>query len=121
MVEDYAVGLNVFRGVPTGQYKKNRLGNDIAIYEYHVEYETPLGKMIDTEWKERLLAEVDKEHMKEHLEIIKEHCRKNCAWLKNETDILDYSLRILANGSYKCGNKLWDDVVEKINALNTNK
>lgn len=120
MVKDFEVISHVFSGIPTGTYKKNRLGNDVAIYKYDIMFETALGKMTQDEWRERILSEVKKEHMEEHLRIIMDHCR-TYVWLHGEQKILDYSLEILANEVYKCGNELWQDVIEKINALPQNK
>ena len=74
-------------------------------YIYVQEYKTKVGMLTREEWKHKLMEAIRKNNELSLLRKIRVYCKKHCAWLKNEEEILEYSMGILAGRYYK----KWDD------------
>lgn len=118
MIEKYAIKMRYGSSVPSGTYKTNRLGRKVPVMKYLTEFETDAGMFTEDEWRIKIAEVIKKEGETDKLNIIINHCKKNCAWLHDEQDILDYSMDILAKKSYLSGYDVWQDVIDELKKNN---
>jgi hypothetical protein len=114
MVEQYAIRQMIGRSEPIGSYEITSKGNRRQVNLFKEIYKTDMGEMSPERWKEELMNAIISEKETDILEVIKEHCRNNCAWLRTEEEITEYSMRILAGRTFFCGNDNWKDVADKV-------
>lgn len=101
MIEKYAIRMRTGRTVPTGQYEINRFKRRVAVTKYMEEYLTDSGCFTCEKWKELALAEVKADGKEDLLSAVKEYCKRNCAWLRNDKEIEDYALECTASHAYE--------------------
>jgi hypothetical protein len=114
MVEQYAIRRQIGRSEPIGRYEITSKGNRRQVNLFKEIYVTDMGEMSPERWKKELMNAIIAEKETDILEVIKEHCRNNCAWLHTEEQITEYSMQILANRTFLCGKDNWKDVADKV-------
>lgn len=70
------------------------------IYGFREIYKTKVGDFSPEEWRKTVRQAIEDIGEAELLEEIKKHCRENCAWLRKETDIEEYSMECLVDRAY---------------------
>lgn len=100
MIEDYAIRINNFRMVPTGNFEITNRGTKKDILEGASFYTTALGEFPQKQWKEAALAEIEKCGELGTLERVRSHVRENCAWLQKESEIEEYAIECHCNRAY---------------------
>nr|DAN97753.1 MAG TPA: hypothetical protein [Caudoviricetes sp.] len=98
-ISDYAIRLRIGRSEPTGTYT-TRFGNTRNKNAFKEFYKTKIGEFTPEKWLEVTLQIIEEINKTELLEKIKEHVKNNCAWLKNDKEIEEYSVSCLASGAY---------------------
>lgn len=108
-VEDYYIqgrrGCSYVKGL-------NAKGKKIIGFKEY--YKTNAGEFEPEQWRLKLTEAINYAEENELLQIIKEHCKKHCAWLHTDPEITDYAMDILAGRIFLCGNSSWQDVWNEI-------
>lgn len=104
-IEDYDIQMRIGRLVPAGTYETTRQGTIRKAMKLQEFFLTPSGEYLAEDWIKLAREAVAAAGEEELLEHIKEHCRKNCAWLHTEKEILEYALRIHTGRIYR----YWSD------------
>ena len=74
-------------------------------YVYIQEYKTKTWILKIEEWKQKLMESIKENNELSLLRKIRVYCKRHCALLKNEEEMLKYSMGILAGRYYK----KWND------------
>lgn len=114
MIELYKIHQRIGRSAPTGAVEKLRNGNTRRVHVFREFYKTDMGDIPREDWYEKVSEVIKEDKETETLELIKQHCRDNCAWLHSEKDITEYSMEILAGRDFLCGNENWKDVGDAV-------
>lgn len=109
MVEDYRIKVRTGRAEGTGCCEITKKGTRRKTTKFTERYETPAGVFLPDEWKEKALEAIEAEGEAELLGDIKEHCRKNCAWLRREKELEEYAVNCLCSRAYRH----WEDFKNK--------
>lgn len=107
-MEDYRIRTRQGRSRHTGGYYVNSRGNKTPVMKYSVYYETNAGEISPKQWLEIMRECVAASGSEQILEKIREHVKRDCAWLKTDKDIEEYSLNILAGRIYNQG-RAWSN------------
>lgn len=107
-MEDYRIRLR--RGLErgTGNYIINRMGNRKEVTKYSVYYETDAGEFPPEQWLEIMRECVVASGSEQILAKICEKVKRDCAWLRTDKEIEEYSLNILAGQIYNQG-RAWSN------------
>lgn len=100
--------------MPTGAYEITRRGNRRPVTKFSEVYTTDAGELSPERWRMELSKAIEADKESDVLEVIRAYCREHCAWLRKESDILDYAMDILASRSFLCGKECWKDVADKV-------
>lgn len=103
-VEDYKIIMRCGRAYVRGINEKGK-----KIYGYKDTYRTPAGDFEPEQWEQEIRKAIEEAGEAELLEKIKEYCRKNCAWLRKESQIEEYAMECLADRAYM----YWKDFKEE--------
>lgn len=114
MVEMYNIHHRIGRAMPTGSYEITRTKTRREITKFSEVYRTDIGDLSPEQWWTELLKAIEIDKEADVLEVIVDHCKRNCAWLHKEDDILNYAMEILAGRTFLCGNECWKDVADKV-------
>ncbi|MCR5770560.1 MAG: hypothetical protein K6G87_04905 [Butyrivibrio sp.] len=104
-IKELMPGLKHYRQEPIGKIL-SRNGKTVNEYKGFEYYETPQGLMRMDVWHSEMIKAIRNEGKGSLLEAIINHCRLNCAWLK-EDELEEYACHCLARESYKA----WSDFV----------
>lgn len=108
-ISDYAIRQRIGRSEPTGATYTTRFGNTRHQNVFMEFYRTDIGEFVPEKWLEATMQIIHTLQEVNLLEEIKDHVKNNCAWLKTDKDIEEYSASCLASGAYM----YWDDFKDK--------
>lgn len=108
-ISDYAIRQRIGRSEPTGATYTTRFGNTRRRNVFMEFYRTDIGEFVPEKWLEATMQIIHTLQEVNLLEEIKDHVKDNCAWLKTDKDIEEYSASCMASGAYMH----WDDFKDK--------
>lgn len=79
----------------------DRKGKVRWITESEQGFATAKGNLTKREWRQQAETIIKENGLEELLEQIKDHCRRYCAWLKNESELELYAMECLASRAYE--------------------
>ena len=97
-----SIGTGRFYRTAKGQHKE-----ELTEKEY---IQTAAASVLELdEWCRLMKDAVEREGKRELLGRIMEHCRRHCAWLRQDKKLLEYALECLSSGVYIA----WNDFGEE--------
>lgn len=91
---------NIGTAVKTGRLIQLRSGRMVEKTKYQEFYKTSIGTFLPQKWHAMAMAAVEAAGEIPLLEAVKDHCRKNCAWLRTEDEIEEYALDCMTHKAY---------------------
>ena len=79
----------------------DRKGKVRWITESEQGFATAKGNLTKREWRQQAETIIKENSLEKLLEQIKDHCRRYCAWLKNESELELYAMECLASRAYE--------------------
>ena len=105
-IKDLMPGIRRFHAqkasVAQGKSANGRPYYPTTGYEY---FDTPSGSMEISVWLGNIKGVIRSEGLDKLYDAIQKYVRKNCAWLKSDTDVELYAAEVLCRESYKA----WKD------------
>lgn len=100
-MESLAVRYEVMMPASTKMVYDDKRGKIRWISQSEVGFATAAGNIKKEDWRQQVWKIIQENGLEELLEQIEEHCRRHCAWLKQEPELELYAMDCLASKAYE--------------------